>query len=446
MTGDYGALDDTFLLALIEAQEELDDDDRLGHVDPPPHMTREVLQKLRARLAREEQDAVLALSQSLNAATDMDEDERLCFHAPTTADVAHAKTRMVRTLFGDRAEPDRSDTARRDDDRPTARAFALVAALGRTSSGLRHVPHLRDAFATGPIYISPAAPRVRTVEAPALPGPPELGAAEDWRLSIYGTGGRYSPTAPPSPSLRMDATGHTRDPHESTHHDRDLPHVGHTGLADELSLESVGVSRSYRIRRCIKAIFDYVAAAAGLLILSPLLIAVAAVIRGTTDGPALFTQPRVGRNGKVFRMIKFRTMYANADSRLAEVIGNRELSHGQLLKMESDPRVTPVGRIIRKYSLDEFPQMINVLTGSMSMVGPRPPLPNEVSRYGKDLRRRLNVKPGLTGLWQVSGRSDLTWEEAVSLDLGYVDNWSLALDGRIIWKTFRTLVRGEGAY
>jgi len=206
------------------------------------------------------------------------------------------------------------------------------------------------------------------------------------------------------------------------------------------------IARSDRFRRGVKTAVDYLMASAGLVVLSPLLVAVGAVVRSTSEGPALFTQPRVGYDGKVFRIIKFRTMYVDGDARLAAHIGNRELNHGRLLKMKSDPRVTPVGRVLRKYSLDEFPQMINVLTGSMSMVGPRPPLPNEASRYGTDLLRRLNVKPGLTGLWQVNGRSDLTWDEAVEFDLHYVDNWSLTLDAKIIWKTFRTIVRGEGAY
>ncbi len=437
MAADYGALDSAFLLALIEAQEELDDDDRLGNVDPPPSMTREAVRNLRARMAREEQDAVLALSHTIDAATDLDEDERLCFHAPSAAEVTRAKARTVGSLFGDPAESAHSEMAGRDDDQPVTRTLALVAALGRASSGLRRVPHLRDAFNIALVDISPAAPRVRTVEAPVLPGPPELGAAEYWRLSINWT----SADAASSSGIRVDATGPVRDGPGAPHPNASTPSASHPGFTDEC-----GTYRSYRVRRCIKATFDYVAAATGLVVLSPLLVAIAAVIRLTSRGPALFTQPRIGRNGAIFRMIKFRTMHLNADARLAEAIGDRELNHGPFLKMETDPRVTPVGRVLRKFSLDEFPQLINVLTGSMSMVGPRPPLPNEVSRYGNDLRRRLNVKPGLTGLWQVSGRSDLTWEEAVRLNLSYVDNWSLALDARIIWKTFGTLVRGDGAY
>jgi lipopolysaccharide/colanic/teichoic acid biosynthesis glycosyltransferase len=437
MATDYNALDSAFLLALIEAQEELDDDGRLGHVDPLPYMTREVMRNLRGRLVREEQDALLALSHTLDAATEMDEDERLCFHAPSASDVAHAKASMVRALFGDSADADRGDLAGRGNDRPDTRSLALVAAFGRASSGLRRVPHLRHAFSSGQVDLSPAAPRVRTIEAPVLPGPPELGAAEDWLLSIHGTSAPAASAASP----RAHAAGPNGDRHDAppagvaTAHDR---HPGLTGAG--------GVSRSYRFRRCLKAIVDYIAATAGLVVFSPMLVAIAATIRLTSKGPALFTQPRVGRNGEIFRMIKFRTMYVDGDSRLAELIGNRELSSGQLLKVESDPRVTPVGRVLRKFSLDDFPQMINVLTGSMSIVGPRPPMPTEAARYGNNLRRRLNVKPGLTGLWQVSGRSTLAWDEAVRLDLSYVDNWSLALDARIIWKTFGTMARGDGAY
>ena len=146
-------------------------------------------------------------------------------------------------------------------------------------------------------------------------------------------------------------------------------------------------------------------------------------------------------------MLKFRTMCVDAEQRLAEVRHlNVHGSNGPLFKLQHDPRSTRLGAFLRKYSLDELPQLFNVVAGSMSLVGPRPPLPEEVAVYGADVRRRLLVKPGLTGLWQVSGRSNLTWDESVRLDLRYVENWSLALDATILAKTIRAVVRGQGAY
>src|SRR6185503_2425478 len=159
-------------------------------------------------------------------------------------------------------------------------------------------------------------------------------------------------------------------------------------------------------------------------------------------GPALFRQTRVGRDGSHFTLWKFRTMVVGAD-RVA--LASNDVD-GPLFKLRADPRVTPVGRVLRRWSLDELPQLVNVLRGEMSLVGPRPPLPSEVARYGDDVRRRLLVKPGLTGLWQVSGRSDLPWEECVRLDLRYVENWSPALDLMILWKTAFAVLGRSGAY
>jgi lipopolysaccharide/colanic/teichoic acid biosynthesis glycosyltransferase len=144
-------------------------------------------------------------------------------------------------------------------------------------------------------------------------------------------------------------------------------------------------------------------------------------------------------------MLKFRSMVADADRR-RDALRDANISDGLLFKMRSDPRVTPLGRWLRRLSLDELPQLLNVLGGSMSLVGPRPPLPDEVARYDTSVSRRLLVKPGLTGLWQISGRSDLPWEESVRLDLRYVENWSLALDLLILWKTGRAVLTGSGAY
>jgi exopolysaccharide biosynthesis polyprenyl glycosylphosphotransferase len=199
-------------------------------------------------------------------------------------------------------------------------------------------------------------------------------------------------------------------------------------------------------RRVLKSGFDRVVAAAALLFLSPVLFALTLAIRLDSSGPALFRQVRVGRDGNSFTMIKFRSMYIDAEERLAELKSQNQHGEGVLFKMRDDPRVTRVGRFLRKYSLDELPQLLNVVNGTMSLVGPRPPLPREVARYADHVHRRLLVKPGLTGLWQVSGRSDLGWDESVRLDLRYVENWSIAGDLQILWKTMFAVVKGTGAY
>ncbi|MDP4500807.1 sugar transferase [Nonomuraea turcica] len=198
-------------------------------------------------------------------------------------------------------------------------------------------------------------------------------------------------------------------------------------------------------RQVVKTVFDRLVAVAALLLLALPLLAIALVIRLTSHGPALFYQIRVGKGGKEFRVVKFRTMVADAEQLKNALLDANEFD-GVLFKIRNDPRITKVGAFLRKYSLDELPQLLNVLRGEMSLVGPRPPLPEEAGRYAVDVRRRLVVKPGMTGLWQVSGRSDLTWEESVRLDLRYVENWSLILDLQILWKTWSVVTRGEGAY
>ncbi|MER7500825.1 sugar transferase [Nonomuraea pusilla] len=198
-------------------------------------------------------------------------------------------------------------------------------------------------------------------------------------------------------------------------------------------------------RQVVKTVFDRLVAVAALLVLAVPLLAIALLIRLTSRGPALFRQTRVGKGGKEFSVVKFRTMVADAERLKPHLLPDNEFD-GVLFKIRNDPRVTRVGGFLRRYSLDELPQLLNVLRGEMSLVGPRPPLPEEVAQYGTDVRRRLVVRPGMTGLWQVSGRSDLTWEESVRLDLRYVENWSLILDLQILWKTWSVVARGEGAY
>ncbi|MFB8001187.1 sugar transferase [Nocardia sp. NPDC056000] len=194
-----------------------------------------------------------------------------------------------------------------------------------------------------------------------------------------------------------------------------------------------------------KAVFDFVFATLALLAVSPVMIAIALMVKFTSPGPVFYRSERIGLNGEPFRMIKFRSMCEDADKELHNLQAENEGS-GLLFKMREDPRVTPIGRVLRRLSLDELPQFINVIRGEMSVVGPRPPMRSEVERYDGKVRRRLLVKPGVTGLWQVSGRSDLSWEEAVRLDLSYVENWSMVQDLMIIKRTIFAVARSDGAY
>jgi exopolysaccharide biosynthesis polyprenyl glycosylphosphotransferase len=212
-----------------------------------------------------------------------------------------------------------------------------------------------------------------------------------------------------------------------------------------LSLLHVDEPEFTGFRRLFKTVYDRALALAILVVLAPVLLLVAVLVRVSARGPVFFSQERVGQNGRTFRLWKFRSMYGDAESRRAQVEDLNE-SDGVLFKIRRDPRVTPVGRLLRRLSIDELPQLWNVVRGDMSLVGPRPPLPSEVASYASEVRRRLLVKPGLTGLWQVSGRADLTWEESVRLDLHYVENWSVALDFMILWKTVGAVLHGRGAY
>lgn len=186
-------------------------------------------------------------------------------------------------------------------------------------------------------------------------------------------------------------------------------------------------------------------AAVLLLVLAPVFLAVALAVRLGSRGPVLFRQTRVGLDGRLFTCLKFRTMHPNAEAELAALLAFNE-HDGLLFKIREDPRITPVGRRLRQWSLDELPQLVNVLRGDMSIVGPRPALPHEVDRFEADLLRRLHVKPGLTGLWQVNGRADLAWDDAVRYDLDYVDHWTPWLDLKIIGRTVGAVLRRDGAY
>lgn len=219
----------------------------------------------------------------------------------------------------------------------------------------------------------------------------------------------------------------------------------HTRPVAGLPLIHVEAPEFRGVRKLVKGLVDRSAAALAVALLLPVLALIALAIRLDSRGPALFRQIRVGQGGREFGVFKFRTMVVNADELLAELAARNE-TDGLMFKMRDDPRVTRIGRLLRKWSLDELPQLVNVLLGQMSLVGPRPPLPAEVARYEGDVARRLLVKPGMTGLWQVSGRSDLSWEDGIRLDLYYVENWSLAADLTILWKTFGAVLRSRGAY
>lgn len=196
----------------------------------------------------------------------------------------------------------------------------------------------------------------------------------------------------------------------------------------------------------MKRAFDIVGSAALILLLSPVLIAVALAVKLTSPGPVLFKHTRIGQNGEPFTMLKFRSMVPNADAQLAQLLAEQGTSDQPLFKVQNDPRITPVGRFIRKYSLDELPQLFNALWGTMSLVGPRPQVEGEVALYDNSAARRLLVKPGLTGLWQVSGRSNLSWDDSLRLDLYYVENWSLTGDIIVLYRTIRAVVAPDGAY
>jgi exopolysaccharide biosynthesis polyprenyl glycosylphosphotransferase len=198
-------------------------------------------------------------------------------------------------------------------------------------------------------------------------------------------------------------------------------------------------------RLVLKGLFDRCVAAAALIVFAPVMGVLAAAIWLHDRGPALFTQVRVGKNGDTFRIYKFRTMVVDAEERQAQLLASNDFD-GVLFKLRRDPRVTALGAHLRRWSIDELPQLFNVFLGHMSLVGPRPAVPAEVAEYAEHVHRRLVVKPGLTGLWQVNGRSDLSWEESVRLDLRYVENWSFTLDLQILWKTISALLRRSGAY
>lgn len=220
----------------------------------------------------------------------------------------------------------------------------------------------------------------------------------------------------------------------------------HTQPMAGLPLLHLSTPRLSLSKAALTRMFDLVSAGFGIVLISLLLMAVAVAVKATSPGPVLFKQERIGLHGEPFTMLKFRSMVVDAEEIKAQLVSDRGEDDSVLFKMRDDPRVTRVGRVIRRTSIDELPQLVNVLRGDMSLVGPRPHLPHEVAQYEQYMSRRFLVQPGITGLWQVSGRSDLPWEEAVRLDLYYVENWSILGDLVILARTVEAVAASDGAY
>lgn len=223
--------------------------------------------------------------------------------------------------------------------------------------------------------------------------------------------------------------------------DRARPLESHAVNDGYIHYQSV---QSKPVEMAFKRLFDIVSTGVALWVLAPLLLGVAALVKLTSKGPVLFRQQRVGLHGRPFQMLKFRTMVVNAEELKATLAAQNEMD-GPVFKMKQDPRITPLGRVLRKFSIDELPQLINVLRGDMSVVGPRPPVPNEVAKYEPWQRRRLSVRPGLTCIWQVSGRNEISFEQWMYMDLQYIDTWSFSKDISLILKTFPVVLTGRGA-
>lgn len=221
----------------------------------------------------------------------------------------------------------------------------------------------------------------------------------------------------------------------------------HTRPAAGLPLVHVEYPALVGYRRFIKRTFDIIAAAVLIVLTSPIMLAAAIAVRSDSKGPVFYRQTRIGRQGKPFGMLKFRSMIADADDQLASLLDLQGMTTRPLQKVVGDPRITRVGRVIRRHSIDELPQLFNVLAGTMSLVGPRPQREGEVALYDDAAKRRLLVKPGMSGLWQVSGRSTLSWDDALRLDLYYVENWSFMQDVVILFRTVRAVMMpGQGAH
>ena len=330
---------------------------------------------------------------------------------------------------------------------PRPRALRVVVA-GHRHGVERMLRELRDAGS--PVVVAAVCmsgqPRLKAFDAPVVGGLdalPECVLAHDADAVIVVPCRHVDPAQLRRLGWRLERTG---TPLYVGTGLRELgPGRARLGHAGPLPLIHVRHAQLHGARRVAKAAWERAAAAAALVLLAPLLVTIALLVRLDSDGPALFRQERVGRDGTRFTMLKFRTMCTDAEDRLAALAAAQTPGH-VLFKLPDDPRITRFGGVLRRYSLDELPQLINVLRGDMALVGPRPPLPSEVAQYDTDTHRRLAVTPGITGLWQVSGRSDLSWEQSVRLDLRYVENWSIGLDIAIIARTVGAVLRHRGAY
>ncbi len=234
-----------------------------------------------------------------------------------------------------------------------------------------------------------------------------------------------------------------------THYNLDLPDIGEAssavGSLGDYKVITYSMGRDSAVGMLLKRLMDIIGGFVGVILTGIMLLFIGPAIKLDSPGPVFFSQTRIGKNGRRFKIYKFRSMYIDAEERKKELMKNNEMS-GLMFKMEDDPRVTKVGKFIRKTSLDEFPQFINVLKGDMSLVGTRPPTENEFEQYNEHYRRRLSMTPGLTGMWQVSGRSDIKdFDEVVKLDLEYIDNWSIGLDIKILFQTVAVVLFGKGA-
>lgn len=219
----------------------------------------------------------------------------------------------------------------------------------------------------------------------------------------------------------------------------------HTISRETLAVVPRGLVSASRTQRVIKRVLDVAVSITALLIAMPLIVLAALAIKLSSPGPVLYVDRRVGRHGRLFKMYKFRSMYRDAERRRDALRDSNEVT-GPVFKMRADPRITPVGRLLRKLSIDELPQLLNVLFGHMSLVGPRPPLPSEYRTYTPRQGRRLSVRPGLTCTWQVSGRSNIPFDQWIDMDLDYIDNWTLGRDLLLLLRTVPAVLSGRGAY
>lgn len=237
--------------------------------------------------------------------------------------------------------------------------------------------------------------------------------------------------------LTTDTNGHT-----SAERQTDSSLVVDLRSRQPIVVPNEGIAWQLRFKRVV----DVVGALLALVVLSPVIFVTALLIALTSRGPVFFRQERVGRFGEEFRFLKFRSMYLDAEARKVELTALNQHVSGPIFKIKGDPRITPVGKVIRKLSIDELPQLLHVLSGKMSLVGPRPPLPSEVESYGSHEWKRLMVKPGITCIWQVNGRSDLDFATWVDMDIEYIENWNLWLDLTLLLKTIPAVLTGRGAY